>query len=327
MIKKVFSGIQPSGSLHIGNYFGAIKQWVPLQDDHDCVYGIVDYHAMTVHYNPEELQKRVLDAAVAYLSAGLNPEKSILMVQSQVPEHAELTWILNTVTPLAWCERVPTFKDKVKQNRDNVNLGLLDYPVLMTSDIIIYKSEGVPVGKDQIPHLELTREIVRKFNSIFGDVFPEPQPIICEGALIIGLDGKQKMSKSLDNCIYLSDTPDAIKKKISTAVTDTRRQKKTDPGVPEECNIFSLHKLLSTDEQRKYCHDGCTSASIGCFECKNILSENLIEELTPFQEKKNYWEKNTEEVKEILAEGGKKARDIAQQTMQEVREKVGLWQC
>lgn len=322
---RIFSGIQPSGSLHIGNYFGAIKQWINLQEKYQCIYGIVDYHAMTVVYDQKELPSRVMDAAIAYLSAGLDPEKSTLMVQSQVPEHTELTWILNTVTPLGWCERVPTFKDKVRQNRDNVNLGLLDYPVLMTADIIIYKSVAVPVGQDQLPHLELTREIVRKFNSTFGDTFPEPKPIISEGALILGLDGKQKMSKSLDNCIYLSDSPEQIKQKLSTAVTDTRRQRKTDPGVPEQCNIYSLHKLLSTAQQQQHCHQGCTQATIGCFECKKILAENLINELAPFQEKREFWLSHQDQVREILHQGGIAARAVAQQTIQEVREKVGLW--
>lgn len=322
---RIFSGIQPSGSLHIGNYFGAIKQWIKLQEKYQCIYGIVDYHAMTVVYDQKELPDRVMDAAIAYLSAGVDPEKSALMVQSQVPEHTELTWILNTVTPLGWCERVPTFKDKVRQNRDNVNLGLLDYPVLMTADIIIYKSVAVPVGHDQLPHLELTREIVRKFNSTFGDTFPEPKPIISEGALILGLDGKQKMSKSLDNCIYLSDSPEKIKKKLSTAVTDTRRQRKTDPGVPQECNIYSLHKLLSTPQQQQYCHQGCTQASMGCFECKKILAENLINELAPLQEKQQFWLSHQDQVREILHQGGMAARAIARQTIQEVREKVGLW--
>lgn len=325
MKKRVFSGIQPSGEIHIGNYFGAIKQWIPIQDKYDCVYGIVDYHSMTVKYDPKELTNKVLDAAIIYLSAGLDPEKSNLMVQSQVPEHTELTWILNTVTPLSWCERVPTFKQKKIQNEKNVNVGLFDYPVLMTADIIIYKAEFVPVGKDQLPHLELSREITRKFNSTFGEIFPEPKPIICEGSLIIGLDGKQKMSKSLGNCIYMSDSQEIIRKKLSIAVTDTRRVKKTDSGVPTDCNIFSLHKILSKKEEIESCREGCLNASIGCFDCKKILADNLINELEPFKEKKNYWDNNIEKVKEILNEGGKKAKVIARETINEVREKVGLW--
>lgn len=325
MSKKVFSGIQPSGNLHVGNYFGALKQWIGIQDKYNCVYGIVDYHAMTVRYDPGELQGRVLDAAVSYLSAGLNPDTSVLMVQSMVPEHTELAWILNCVTPLSWCERVPTFKDKVAQNADNVNVGLLDYPVLMAADILVYKSELVPVGKDQLPHLELCREIVRKFNATFGDTFPEPQPIIGKGAVILGLDGKLKMSKSLGNCIYLSDSPEEIKNKLATAVTDTRRQKKTDPGVPAECNVFSLHGLLSTPQQIEYCKEGCLKASIGCFECKKILAENLAEELAPYRENKEKWLSRIPDVKEILSEGSRKARETAMSTMKEVKEKTGLW--
>ncbi|MBN1150642.1 tryptophan--tRNA ligase [candidate division WOR-3 bacterium] len=325
MKKKVFSGIQPSGNLHIGNYFGALKQWIGIQEQYDCVYGIVDLHAMTVRYEPQELPERTLDAAISYLSAGLDHEKSVLMVQSLVPQHTELAWILNCVTPLSWCERVPTFKDKVAQNADNINVGLLDYPVLMSADILIYKSEFVPVGKDQIPHLELCREIARKFNSTFGGTFPEPQPIMGEGAVILGLDGKFKMSKSLGNCIYLTDSFEEISKKLSTAVTDTRRQKKTDAGVPEECNIFSMHKLVSDPEQIKYCREGCMNATIGCFECKRILAENLNRELEPFRENKKRWSSELPRVKEIIFEGSKTARKIASKTIEEVKEKTGLW--
>jgi len=325
MKKRVFSGIQPSGEIHIGNYFGAIKQWIEIQEKYNCIYGIVDYHSMTVKYNIDELKNKVIDAAVTYLSAGLDPERSHLMVQSQVPEHTELTWILNTVTPMSWCERVPTFKQKRIQNEKNVNMGLFNYPVLMTADIIIYKAEFVPVGKDQLPHIELAREITRKFNSTFGEIFPEPKPIITDGALIIGLDGKQKMSKSIGNCIYMADSNDVIRKKLATAVTDTRRVKKTDPGVPSDCNIFSLHKILSKKDEIESCREGCLKGSIGCFDCKKILANNLIDELEPFKEKKSYWDNNIEKVKEILNEGGKQARSIAKDTIEQVREEVGLW--
>ncbi len=323
MRKKIFSGIQPSGKLHIGNYLGAIKNWIDLQDEYDCIWGIVDYHSMTIPYDSEGMEERVIDCAATYLAAGLDPKKCVLMIQSKVKEHTELTWILNTVTPVSWLERVPTFKDKAKRFKDNINMGLMDYPVLMAADIILYKAEAVPVGEDQLPHLELTREIVRRFNSTFGEVFPEPKAIIRQGALIRGLDGQAKMSKSLDNCLYIDDTPEEIWKKLSVAVTDPQRVRKTDPGDPEVCNIFSLHQLFSTEEQIAYCTQGCKTAGIGCIQCKKILSENIAQELTPIRENKRKLLNNMSYIKDVLNEGIAHSQKIASRTIEEVYEKIG----
>ena len=322
-MKRIFSGIKPSGRLHIGNYLGAIKNWITLQDEYQCVWGIVDYHAITVPYEPKELEERVIDCVASYIAAGLDPQKSILMLQSKVKEHCELAWILNTITPISWLERVPTFKDKAKQFSSSLNMGLLDYPVLMAADIILYKADAVPVGEDQLPHLELTREIVRRFNNTFGQTFPEPKAITSSGALIKGLNGNSKMGKSLENCIYLDETPEEIWKKLSTAVTDPQRIRRNDPGDPEMCNIFSLHKLFSKKEQIDYVNNGCKTADIGCLDCKKILSNNIAAELSPIRKKLIELKNNRDYLKDVLNEGIRKSKEIAIQTMSEVYDKIG----
>ena len=322
--KRVFSGIQPSGRLHIGNYVGAMRKMISLQDDYFCIYGIVDYHAMTVRFDPEEMEKSIIDCAMDYLAAGIDPSKSVLMIQSTVSQHTELAWILNTVTPISWLLRVPTFKEKRQQNPDYVNMGLLDYPVLMASDIIVYKAEVVPVGDDQLPHLELTREIVRRFNSLFGKTFPEPKAMLGEVTRILGLDGNYKMSKSLDNCIYLDESKDDIWKKLSTAVTDVRRKRKTDPGNPEDCNIYTMHKAFSKQEDVDYCARECCVAGIGCLDCKKILLENMYRELEPIQKKRHEMSRNREHVYDILRQGQSRAEEIAVQTMNDVYAKIGI---
>ncbi len=325
--ERIFSGIQPSGRLHIGNYLGAISQFVPLQDTYDTVFGIVDLHAMTQLYEKAGMSERITNAAVNYLACGLDPNKAILMLQSGVPEHTELAWILATVTPLPWIQRVPTFKEKARHQPDNVNMGLFNYPVLMAADILIYKSVAVPVGEDQRPHLELTREIARAFNTRFGDFFPEPAEIIStgEGARVIGLDGKNRMSKSLDNCIYLDDEPDVIREKIAKqGVTDPARVKRTDAGNPSICNIFTWHKLFSTKEEQAYCTKECRKAGFGCLDCKAILTKNILELLTPIQERQKELMADPDKVKEIIRDGTDRARKIAQETMKEVREITGL---
>lgn len=321
---NVFSGIQPSGRLHIGNYVGAMRNMIALQDDYQCIYGIVDYHAMTVPFEPKNMERRIFNCAVDYIAAGINPKKSILMLQSTVSEHTELAWILNTITPISWLTRVPTFKEKKSQNPDYVNMGLLDYPVLMAADIILYKSVVVPVGEDQLPHLELTREIVRKFNVYFGETFPEPKEYLSKVTKILGLDGVNKMSKSLDNCIFLDDDKDTIWKKLSTAVTDTNRKKRSDPGNPELCNIYTMHLAFSKQKDIDYCGQECRKAGIGCLDCKKILSENLYAELKPIQEKQKELQNNPDYIYEVLYDGYKRAEKIAQQTMEEVYEKLGI---
>jgi tryptophanyl-tRNA synthetase len=324
MRKHFFSGIQPSGRLHLGNYLGAIKQWVALQDQYEPVYGIVDYHAMTVRYDPSEMPARVLDAAASYLAAGLDPEKGILMVQSHVPEHTELAWILGCVTPMGRLSRIPTFKEKVRQNPDNVNVGLFDYPVLMAADILLYKSDIVPVGEDQVPHLEFTRDVARRFNAVFGETFPEPAEVLSRGAKILGLDGVNKMSKSLDNCIYLDDTDDTITKKLATAVTDPARKRRSDPGDPDVCNIMSYHKVFSTPEEIEQCAEGCRTAGIGCVDCKKILIEHVLHMVAPIRERRLELLSKPGGLVDVLRAGAERARPIARATMEEVRRKTGV---
>ncbi len=322
--KIVFSGIQPSGRLHIGNYVGAMKNMIALQDEYFCVYGIVDYHAMTVRFDAREMERSIFHCAVDYLAAGIDPEKSILMLQSAVSEHTELAWILNTITPISWLSRVPTFKEKRKEHPDYVNMGLFDYPVLMAADIILYKAEVVPVGDDQIPHLELTREIARRFNAYFGYTFPEPKAKLGQISRILGLDGVNKMSKSLDNCIYLDETKEEMWKKLSTAVTDTNRKRRIDPGNPDVCNIFTMHKAFSKQEDVDYCARECRAAGIGCLDCKKILLENMYKELAPIQNKQKELQGKEDIIYEVLRNGKERAKEIATKTMDEVYERVGI---
>ena len=322
--KIIFSGIQPSGRLHIGNYVGAMKNMIALQDEYFCIYGIVDYHAMTVRFDPKEMEMSIFNAAVDYLAAGIDPEKSILMLQSTVSEHTELAWILNTITPISWLSRVPTFKEKSKENPDYVNMGLFDYPALMAADIILYKAHVVPVGDDQVAHLELTREIVRRFNSSFGQTFPEPEAKLGEISRILGLEGVNKMSKSLGNCIYLDETKEEIWKKLSTAVTDTNRKKRNDPGNPDICNLYTMHKAFSKQEDIEHCAQGCRTAGIGCLDCKKILLDNMYKELEPIQNKQKELRSKKDYIYEVLRNGKKRAKEIAQKTMDEVYEKIGI---
>lgn len=323
-MKRIFSGIKPTGDLHLGNYLGAIKNWIPLQNDYDCVWGIVDYHAMTTDYNVADFEEKVFKCACNYLACGLDPNKAILMIQSHVKLHTELTWLLNCLTPISWLERVPTFKEKTQQQPENLNLGLMDYPVLMAADIIIYKAEAVPVGEDQLPHLELAREILRRFNTKFGYTFPEPKDITGKGARVKGLDGSAKMGKSLDNCIYLNETPEDIWKKLAKAVTDPARIKKTDPGNPEVCNLYSMHKLFSSEQTINDMAEGCRTAGIGCIQCKKCLAENISQEMEPIRTEYNSLLTKPDYVKDILLTGNKKANLIAEETMSEVYEKIGI---
>mgnify|MGYP006286499155 FL=1 len=324
MKKLILSGIQPTGILHIGNYFGAIENWVKLTDEFDCLYTIVDLHAVTVDYDPEELKKLVWETGATLIACGLTPENCVLFVQSHVREHTELCWLFNTLTSLGSLERMTQFKDKSGQHKENINAGLLNYPILQAADIAIYKADLVPVGEDQSQHLELTREIVRKFNKKFGHVFPLPETRIGRAPRILGLDGKNKMSKSLGNDIPITDDSEAIMKKLAGAVTDERRKRLSDPGVPEDCNIFSIHKLVTPAEQLNEIHEGCTSAGIGCIDCKKILARNLAEHLGPVRTRKQALDDNPDEVYEILKTGAEKARERAARTMAEVREKMGV---
>jgi len=321
---KIVSGIQPTGQLHIGNYLGAIKQWIEFQDKEDCIFFIADLHSLTIPYDPAALQNSVLETAIAYLAAGINPSKSIFFAQSKVKEHTELAWILNTLCPLGDLERMTQFKEKSKQFRKNINAGLLTYPILQAADILLYKSEAVPVGKDQVQHIELAREIARKFNQKYGDTFPEPKPILSEGAKIMSLkDPKKKMSKSTpEGCLFLFDEPGDIKNKIMSAVTDTGKQikyaPKTKPGISNLINIYSLiskKPIKEIESQFK---------GLGYAQFKNSLTELLIQSLEPFRRKRRELLPRKIYIDEILKMGASKAKTIADSTMQEANKKAGL---
>jgi len=323
-LKVLFTGIQPTGDLHIGNYFGAVINWVRMQHDYETFISIVDLHAITIKYDPGQMQKRILDLALNLYACGIDMEKTTLFVQSEVPGHADLTWVFNTVTPLGDLERMTQFKDKAKQNRKNVNVGLLDYPVLQAADILLYKGEVVPVGEDQIQHIELTREIARRFNSRYGETFPECEAYLTETPRIMGLDGESKMSKSKNNHIGLLEGEKELWAKISTAKTDPARIRRNDPGNPERCNIFSYHKLVTPEEERKEIAQGCRTAGIGCIDCKKKLVKNFMKVLGPIQERYNELSLEKKHVMDILESNAEKCRRIATSTILEVKERMGL---
>jgi len=324
-METVFSGIQPTGTLHIGNYLGAIRNWVALQDQYRCFYSIVDYHSLTVDaVEPAELPNKIFDAAVDLLACGIDPNKAVLFVQSHVPEHTELCWIFNTVAPKGELERMTQYKDKAQRHEDNINVGLFDYPVLQAADILLYKATHVPVGQDQLQHLELAREIVRKFNLKFGETFSEPQAILSQTPKILGLDGSAKMSKSLGNTVNLRDTPEEVWSKLRVAVTDPARVRRTDPGNPDICNIFSLEKVLCGQEVIDRVNRECRTAEIGCIDCKKLLLAGMLEALTPIRERALALAARPDEVHDILREGARRARAVAEHTMEEVRRRVGV---
>lgn len=321
---RVFSGIQPSGEIHIGNYVGAIRNWVRLVNQYECIYCVVDYHAITIEYELELMPKRILETATILVACGLTPDQCIVFVQSHVPEHTELAWIFNCVTPIGELERMTQFKEKAKQHRQNINMGLLDYPVLQAADILIYKAGYVPVGEDQVQHVELCREIARKFNARFGQTFPEPQVLLSTAPRILGTDGQAKMSKSMNNAIGLLDPPKVIWEKLKTAATCPHRERRYDAGHPEHCNIYTMHIAFSKADQLAYVEQGCRTAGIGCIECKEILSRNMIEELIPIQNRVKEINEKPEYLIDVLISGAKRSRAIAQEVMNEVRKKIGV---
>lgn len=324
-MKRLFSGMQPTGSPHIGNYFGAIKNWVDLQEQYDAFYCVVDLHAITIDYDRAKMQDRIHEMAAVLLACGLEaPEKCTLFVQSHIHQHAELAWVLNTVTPMGELQRMTQFKTKAEQHQKNVNVGLFTYPVLQAADILLYHGQAVPVGEDQVQHIELSRIVARKFNNRFGDYFPEPWEKITYAKRLKGLDGQAKMSKSLSNQIDVTDDADAVWEKLRGAYTDPARKTKKDPGDPAICNIRSLHGLFSTDDEIAWAEDGCRNATIGCFQCKRVLCDNLVKYFAPIRKKALEYMADRDHVKGVLAQGAKRASQIAAETMTQVRQMLGL---
>jgi tryptophanyl-tRNA synthetase len=324
--KIVFSGLRPTGPCHLGHLAGALRNWLKLQDKYQCFYSIVTWHGFSSEYmKPTSVRENTFEVAADWLSIGLDPKKCTIFVQSDVKEHAELHLLLSMIIPLPWLMRVPTFKEMRKElpEKDLNTYGFLGYPVLQTADIILYKAGIVPVGEDQSYHLELAREITRRFNRLFKDIFPEPQMLLTEVPKLAGTDGR-KMSKSFGNAINLKDSREVIRQKISTMMTDVRRKRRSDPGVPEECPVFTLHKAFVAKEKREELAEGCRTAGIGCLECKNVVIDSIIQILNPFWEKRRVLESNPKLVWEILEEGNKKARFVAQKTMEEVRSALGF---
>jgi len=322
---RVFSGARPTGRQHLGNYLGAINNYVALQDEYDCVYCIVDLHALTTMEATENLRQNTYEMALDWLAAGIRPEETIVFIQSHVPQVTELHTILSMVTPMGKLTDLPTFKEKARQQPHNVNYGLVGYPVLMTADIALYKSDAVPVGLDQAPHLEFARETVRSFNFRYNtNVLIEPQMKSTEVPKVLGIDGQQKMSKSLDNHIELAATPEETNKRIMQMVTDPQRIKRTDPGRPEVCNVFSMHKVFSPTEEVAMIDVECRRAGIGCVDCKKRFAHNLNAHLEPFRLRRTDLGKNPDDVWSVLENGAQRARAIAEKTMVDVRAAVGL---
>lgn len=320
----MFSGMQPSGEAHLGNYLGALRRWVDMQDHYDCIWCIVDDHAITAGGDPAEMPSNVLDLAVSFLAVGLDPERAILFVQSDVHEHTELAWLFNAVAPVGDLERMTQYKDK-SQRFESIPAGILNYPILQAADVLLYKADAVPVGEDQRQHLEFTRDIARKFNAAYGDTFPETEALVGEDVgRIVGLDGEAKMSKSLGNTVPILSDPDEVWDRVRTAVTDPQRVRRTDPGRPEVCNVFTLHGFFTDAEARADIEARCRTAEIGCVDCKRILSDNIATAFEPFRERAAHYRENPGEVRRILDEGANKARAIARETMLEVRERMGM---
>lgn len=318
--------MRPTGPLHMGNYLGALANWVGMQDQYDCYFFVADWHALTSDYEkPGPLTEYVRNMLLDWLSVGLSPDKSTIFVQSKVPEHAELYLILSMITPVPWLERNPTYKDQIVQinNKDLSTFGFLGYPVLQAADIIMYKANGVPVGVDQVPHVEITREIARRFNYLYGPVFPEPDAILTQTPKILGLD-RRKMSKSYGNAIYLSDGPEEIAAKVMQMITDPQRMRRSDPGNPDICNVFEFHKLYTDPEHVRQIDHDCRSAEIGCVECKKIMAKKLTEALAPIWDKRHYYESNPDLVQQIMIDGSAEARKIAIETMAQVKNAIKI---
>lgn len=331
--KRILSGMRPTGRLHLGHLAGALKNWVEMQERYDCFYMIADYHALMSEYaDPSAMKENIIDNAADFLACGIDPEKSVIFVQSHVPEHLELNMILSAITPLSWLERCPTYKEQLREvkGRDLATYGFLGYPVLQAADILIYKADAVPVGEDQLPHLELTREIARRFHYFYlpagqsgkKEIFPEPEAIMTKTPRLLGVDNR-KMSKSYGNAVNLSDAPEEVRKKIKSMITDPQRIKKQDPGHPDICNVYSYYKFFFP-ELSDNISEKCKVSGIGCVEDKEKLADCIVELLKPIQERRNKLLEDKEGLKAILEEGAGRARQVAAETMKEVREAVGI---
>ena len=326
MKQRVLSGMRPTGKLHLGNFSGALENWKRLQEEYECFYFVADWHAISTEYaNTSSLRDFIHQMLVDWLAAGLDPQKCTIFIQSHVPEHAELHILLSMITPLSWLERVPTYKEQRQElkDKDLSTYGFLGYPLLQSADILVYKADYVPVGIDQLPHLELTREIARRFNHLYKPVFPEPQPLMTEFPKIPGTDGR-KMSKSYNNAIYLSDTREVVWEKLRTMVTDPKRIKRSDPGDPEICPVYGLRRVYSPQDIIKQVDVGCRTAGIGCIECKQWLNNALVEKLEPIWERRALYLNNVSMVKAVVEAGAKRAREAASSVLAEVRAAIGL---
>ncbi|HET6897952.1 MAG TPA: tryptophan--tRNA ligase [Vicinamibacteria bacterium] len=318
---RILSGMRPTGPLHIGHLTGALDNWVRLMDTYECFYAIVDWHALTTDYaDPKDVRDNVLEVATDWLAAGLDPARSTLFIQSLVPEHAELHLLLSMIIPVPWLERVPSYKEQQNQlaEKDLSTYGFLGYPLLQSADIMIYKADAVPVGEDQAPHVELTREVVRRFNHFYGPVFPEPKTLLTEVPRVPGTDGR-KMSKSYGNAVFLKDPPDVVRQKIKPMVTDPARKRRTDPGDPDICPVFDLHKAFSSKETQEWAAQGCRTAGIGCLDCKGKLIDHLLQRLEGIHARRPEFAARPDTVWDILRAGSARAREVARATMEQVR--------
>jgi tryptophanyl-tRNA synthetase len=322
--ERVLSGMRPSGRLHLGNYLGALANWVKLQDDHECFYFSADWHVLTDRLDVSDVPASTLEMAADWLGAGLDPERSTLFIQSLVPEHAELHLLFSMVTPVSWLERVPTYRERIEQQEiASPSYGLLGYPLLQAADILMYKARYVPVGIDQAPHVELTREVARRFNNAFGPVFPEPDVKLTEIPKVPGTDGR-KMSKSYGNDIELADSPETIRAKVRPMVTDPARKRRSDPGNPDVCPVFDLHKIFTPPPDRDFCATNCRTAGFGCLDCKDILLKHMLPPLEKIRDRRQHYAEKPDMIKQVLVEGSRRARAVAQRTMTEVRSAVRL---
>ncbi|HEU5194578.1 MAG TPA: tryptophan--tRNA ligase [Methylomirabilota bacterium] len=322
--ERVLSGMRPSGRLHLGNYLGALANWVKLQDDYDCFYFSADWHVLTDRTDARDVPQATIEMAADWLGAGLDPERSTLFIQSLIPEHAELHLLFSMVTPVGWLERVPTYKERIEQQGiTSPSYGLLGYPLLQSADILMYKAKWVPVGIDQVPHIELTREVARRFNAAWGNVFPEPDAKLTEIPKVPGTDGR-KMSKSYGNDIELADPPEVIRTKVRPMMTDPARKRRTDPGNPDVCPVFDLHRIFTPAAEQEMVATNCRTAGWGCLDCKDVLLKHMVPPLEKIRERRVAYAEKPDTIKQVLAEGSRRARVIAQQTMTEVRDAVKL---